>query len=365
MNLLAKWFTRATLFACGALIVPASVAGQTLSTVGWDPSPDSQVVGYLLSWGTASGSYTSTVDVGNSTYWTLTGLVPGQRYYASVRAYDSNGVASNPSNEVTWQPVFEALLLWQDATGKVTAWHMDGSPTQSLRGWEYWSATDLPGWKAVATADFNRDGFLDIVWQNDATRQVTVWYMGRGSAGDTIRIGWSYLSSTGVPGWSVVGASDFNRDGVPDLVWQNDATHQVTVWYLGGAQGNAVAGWSYLEQNGMANWQVVGLSDFNADGHPDLVWQNQSTRQVTVWYFSGTQGNVFTGWNYLGASGAPGWTVVGARDFSADGRPDLVWQDDTTGAVTVWYLGGAQGNVFLGWSYLASGSVTGWRAFVR
>lgn len=356
---------RAALLVSGALCVALPAAGQTQSTLAWDPSPDANVGGYLVSWGTASGSYTSTVNVGNRTDWTLTSLVPGQRYFASVRVYDIDGRISDPSNEISWQPVFKALLLWQDATGKVTAWQMDGSPAQSMYDWEYWSDTDLPGWKAVATGDFNRDGFVDLVWQNSATRQVTVWYLTRGSGGKTIRLGWNYLSATGVPGWTVVGANDFNGDGVPDLVWQNDATHQATVWYYGGAQGNTSVGWSYLERNGFADWQVVGVSDFNADGHPDLVWQNQFTRQVTVWYFGGSQGNVFSGWNYLEPVGVPGWTVVGARDYSADGRPDLVWQNDTTQAATVWYFGGTQGNVFLGWSYLASNGVTGWRAFAR
>ena len=40
----------------------------------------------------------------------------------------------------------------------------------------------------------------------------------------------------GIPGWTVVGVSDFNGDGVPDLVWQNNSTAQVTVNYYGGTE---------------------------------------------------------------------------------------------------------------------------------
>ena len=29
------------------------------------------------------------------------------------------------------------------------------------------------------------------------------------------------------------------------------------------------------------------MSDFNADGRPDLVWQNRSTGQIGVWFMSG------------------------------------------------------------------------------
>ena len=39
--------------------------------------------------------------------------------------------------------------------------------------------------------------------------------------------------------------------------------------------------------------------DLNGDGKPDLVWLNDSTRQAVVWYLGGSQGNVFQGWDWL------------------------------------------------------------------
>lgn len=53
------------------------------------------------------------------------------------------------------------------------------------------------------------------------------------------------------------------------------------------------------------------------------------------------------------------------HDFNGDGKPDLVWQDDATRQVGVWYMGGAGGNVVLGWSWLAPIGVPGWRAIAR
>ncbi len=261
---------------------------------------------------------------------------------------------------------FDDLLLWQNtANGHVTAWYMSGPPDEQTDSWEFWSTTDLPpDWKVVATGDFNRDGNIDIVWQNESTRQVTVWYLGRDATGAPVRIGWNFLSSSGVPGWHVVGAADFNADGSPDIVWQNDNTRQVTVWYLGGAQGNVFLGWTSLTA-GVAGWRVAAVNDFNADRRPDLVWQNDSTRQVTVWYMGGANGDAFLGWSYLTSSGVPGWSVIGARDFSLDRQPDLVWLNDSNGQVIVWYLGGPQGNTMLGWDYLTSTGVSGWRALAR
>jgi hypothetical protein len=255
-------------------------------------------------------------------------------------------------------------LVWQnDSTRQATVWYMGGAEGSSLIGWKYLSSTGVAGWSIVGSADFNGDGHPDLIWQNDSTRQATVWYMS-GVQGTTL-LGWSYLAATAMPGWKIVATADFNGDGRPDLVWQNDSTRQATVWYMGGLQGASRLGWAYLAANKVPGWKIGGASDFNGDGRPDLVWQNDATRSVTVWYMGGAGGDVSTGWGYLASTGATGWTVVGALDLNRDGHGDLVWQNDATRQVTVWYMGGAQGDTLLGWTYLSSSGVPGWHAILR
>ena len=74
---------------------------------------------------------------------------------------------------------------------------------------------------------------------------------------------------------------------------------------LGGAQGNLSQGWSWLSTAGAPGWTFAGTGDFNGDGKLDLVWQNDSSRQVVVWYMSGAQGNAFLWSDWLSASGVP------------------------------------------------------------
>ena len=210
--------------------------------------------------------------------------------------------------------------------------------------------------------DFNGSGTPDLVWQNDTTRQVTVHYYG-GAQGAVFQ-GWNWLNSAGIPGWKVVGAADFNGDGVPDLIWQNDATRQATVHYYAGAQGAVFQGWAWLNAGGIPGWKVVGAADFNGDGVPDLIWQNDTTRQVTVHFFGGAQGAVFQGWAWLNAGGIPGWTVAGANDFDKNGAPDLVWQNDATRQVTVHFYNGGLNPLFTGWAYLNGSGIPGWRVIV-
>jgi hypothetical protein len=68
--------------------------------LAWDPS-DSEVAGYKVYAGTASRSYTLSVDAGNRTGYTLTGLEDGKTYYIALTAYNSEGVESDYSNEIT------------------------------------------------------------------------------------------------------------------------------------------------------------------------------------------------------------------------------------------------------------------------
>jgi hypothetical protein len=297
---------------------------------------------------------------GNQCFWDTLSIAGASTSMAggwNVNVYWNNSLLFSARFSVSMANVPE--LIWQNTTTRqVTVHYYAPGPTDV--GWAWLNSAGDPGWKVVGMADMDGNGVPDLIWQNDTTRQVTVNYYG--GAGGTVYQGWAYLNAAGVPGWSVVGVADMNGDGVPDLIWQNDTTKVVTVNYYGGTGGAVYQGWAYLNSVGNPGWSVVGVADFDGNGTPDLVWQNLSTRQVTVNYYGGTSGAAYQGWAYLNAAGYPGWTVVGAMDLNADGVPDLIWQNDSTQQVTVNYYGGAAGSVYQGWAWLSSSGVAGWRA---
>lgn len=78
--------------------------GYTASvTLAWDPSPDTNVAGYYLSWGTNSGNYTLTnVCPGAVTNNVVSNLTPYVVYFFAVAAYSEDSLMSDWSNEVTY-----------------------------------------------------------------------------------------------------------------------------------------------------------------------------------------------------------------------------------------------------------------------
>lgn len=77
---------------------PLLFAEEALFT--WDPSPDPDIIGYKLYYGTASGQYEESVDIGNTTSHLLSVVKPGTHYFA-VTAYKPGPIESGFSNEVS------------------------------------------------------------------------------------------------------------------------------------------------------------------------------------------------------------------------------------------------------------------------
>lgn len=76
-----------------------ALAGEV--TLAWDP-PSMEYGGFILAYGTSSGSYTQTQDVGAQAIYTVTSLNPGQTYYFAVKAYDPARKIESPfSNQVS------------------------------------------------------------------------------------------------------------------------------------------------------------------------------------------------------------------------------------------------------------------------
>jgi hypothetical protein len=109
----------------GLFLGTLSVQADRSVTLAWDPVASSLLAGYRLYHGAQSRTYTSVMDVGNVTTNTVPGLASGQTYYFAVTAYDSSGLESDFSNEVSYTvPVSttnQSTLIFSSVSGSLSA----------------------------------------------------------------------------------------------------------------------------------------------------------------------------------------------------------------------------------------------------
>ena len=98
-----------TTTATSPLVPPTKSAATSSITLGWIPptqnsdgSPITNLAGYKIRYGTTSSEYTQTIALQNAglTRYVVDNL-PSGTYYFAITAYNSQGVESAPSGEVS------------------------------------------------------------------------------------------------------------------------------------------------------------------------------------------------------------------------------------------------------------------------
>jgi hypothetical protein len=183
--------------------------------------------------------------------------------------------------------------------------------------------------------DLDHDGHVDLVWQNANTGLVAAWLMNGVTATSA-----SVLADVGDPAWHVVGAHDFDGDGQTDLLWQHATTGTLAVVYFNGTVPRSAALLTPSQEPDL-NWQVIGTADLDLDGHPDLVWRNRNDGRLRAWLMNGS---VRRSEEPLTPDrmADPAWKIAAVEDVNGDGRPDLVWQHDTSGSLVAWLMKGTR-----------------------
>jgi hypothetical protein len=208
----------------------------------------------------------------------------------------------------------------------------------------------------VAAADFNRDGFADIITGADAGGGPHVIVR----SGFDLHIMASFYaynrSFTG--GVRVAGGTIFGRGTIPALVTAPGAGGQPLIHVYSGVNGALVDSFfAYSPQ--FLGGVYVAVGDVNGDGFADVITGAGAGGSPQVTVFSGLTGAVLSTFNAFSAT-FTGGVRVACTDFNGDGFADVVCSQGPGGIPQVLVFEGFNGAIianFLAYAQAWNGGV--------
>jgi type II secretory pathway component GspD/PulD (secretin) len=217
-----------------------------------------------------------------------------------------------------------AVVNQGDGTNASTVSILLGNKTGGTQDGTFAAKVDYPvgvAPVAVATADFNTDGFLDLAVSNHADNSVSVLF---GKGDGTFGLKTDYATGNGPEG---IATADFNLDGRPDLAVTNQTDSTVSI-LLGNSDGTFGAHTDFTTGSG-----PVGIlaGDFIGNGSTGLAIADATGDQVSI--LVGNGDGTFT--SPIGIPTGNGPVAVASADLNGDGTLDLVAANETSNSITV------------------------------
>lgn len=243
-------------------------------TLAWDPST-STVAGYELMYGAASGSYTTTVNVGAATLYTVPNLSETSDYYFAVRAYTSGGVRSVLSAEVVSPATMSGPLMLSRTSLRfgTLAGTAATTSTQTVlvtlqNPSSAWTATSNQPWLQVTPASGTGSGAFNVrltpgypLSAGQFSASVTVSLSGNPSAARTIQVSLAVNGATAPP----IGMLETPGNGAGNVT----GAIAVTGWSLDDVEVRSVEIYR-SPVAGEGNLVFIGTAAFVADARPDV-----------------------------------------------------------------------------------------------
>lgn len=233
-----------------------------------------------------------------------------------------------------WQNKAQAqalhTIIWRNTqTNQMVYWNFNGAKYTTGDNVANFSVD--PQWTVVTGADLNGDGNPYLIFQNATTGQIGYWQLASSKL-----VSGGILASSVPPQWRLEAAADINGDGKADLLWHNSQTGEVRYWLMNGLQflsdGTITTGVA-------ADWKIVtGVHLSGAAGPLSLIWRNPAAGVHSYWTLHGTKISS-TGY-FTPYFADPAWAVVGMVDLDGDGHPDLIFENLDTNQISYWLMNG-------------------------
>jgi hypothetical protein len=282
-------------------------------------------------------------------------------------------------------------ILWADlANGALIAWDLNNNG-ELVDDHYLATGVNFAQYQVLGTGDFDNDGDDDLLWADLANKLLIGWEMENFAKVSEHQI----FSNVNYDLYEVVGVGEFNGGNTEDdIVWQNRATGEVSIFEMNdfdvididslGIQGQlqAIGDFDNSSSNGFdeiifrsssgaltlvdidlgdANvvedtfalgtaspqYQIVAAGDFSdTQDNTDLLWLDTANNLLIGWIFENTGANFA---NFDPAADisqqslgfvSPEWQVAAVGDFDNDENEnevdDIFWRNGSTGALQTW-----------------------------
>jgi FG-GAP-like repeat/Lectin C-type domain len=255
----------------------------------------------------------------------------------------SQSLAITGGSNITWR---------NNASGENAIWQLNSA---TLLDSAFITPVPDKNWTMVASGDFNGDGQDDLLWRNQSSGDNAIWLKDGTNLNSFSAAGQKFITRVQDTNWKMITAADFDGDSRADILWRNDVTGENAVWFMDASSTTADGRYTSNEQffanrirNVDRNWKMVGAGNFDADSKADIVWRNEVTGQNAIWLMDGTKNTPVAskanGEQFISSLAGSNWKIVGIGDFNGDNKSDLAWRNSSTGENAVWTINISQTN---------------------
>ncbi len=168
---------------------------------------------------------------------------------------------------------------------------------------------------ALAAADFNRDGLVDVVLGDNGGYNVIFFNDGNGDPFDTSS---ANINDSNQYNTMAMAAADIDRDGDIDLAVCNSSEVDIIYWNAGSTPFPTTDFDIFDSDTGSFN-PAVSLCDLNRDGYPEVIQGNNGQN----YYYPYHPALFYNEQDALGMD-AEVTLDLAVADFNSDGKPDIL-----------------------------------------
>jgi hypothetical protein len=224
---------------------------------------------------------------------------------------------------------FKDITVCENANSSIVIWL--NNKDESLHFTKYLVDNNFPHPLYLAIKDINKDGKQDIIASSSQENSVA-WWINEG--GNPIK--WTkQIIDANLPNAHAVDVADFNQDGFNDILATSSGSNQLNWYESDGA--NPVHWTKQVVDNNFPNSQTAMAVDMDNDGLIDIVAGSSSGDAVAWWRNRGGQRvewekiNIA---NSLSGVDFPHW--MQAVDMDSDGDLDVLVSMYMTGEIAWW-----------------------------